>query len=98
MDTVDSSLYVWIARVEGHDDETAATVWSARDKARSWCERQIGNLDVTWDDDEFGDRVAGHAAGDIAATVQRAPVQDPVSLANRYPHNLPNGRDILADE
>jgi hypothetical protein len=97
MDTGDSRLYVWIARVDT-DGETAATVWSARDKARKWCEHVI-DAGVTWDeDDESGDRVAGHANGDIAATVQRAEVKDPVSLAELYPRELPNGRDILADE
>lgn len=96
MDIEDQTLYVWIARV--NNGGTAVTVWSAHNKARQWCEHKI-NADVTWDDDDDrDDRIAGHANGDIKATVQRAEVQDPVSLANRYPRHLPNARDILADE
>lgn len=97
MDTGDSKLYVWITRVDT-EGETAVTVWSARDKARKWCEHVI-NANVTWgDNSESGDRVAGHANGNIAATVQRTEVKDPVALSERYPRELPNGRDILADE
>jgi hypothetical protein len=96
MDIEDQTLYVWIARV--NNGGTAVTVWSARDKARQWCEHKI-NADITWDDDDDrDDRIAGHANGDIKATVQRAEVQDPVSLANRYTRHLPNARDIPTDE
>lgn len=100
MDTGDQALYVWVARANC-DGETDVTVWAIEDGAKGWCENVIDEQ-VTWydrdDGDGDGDRVAAHSDGDIVATVQRSEVMDPVRLANRYPRDLPIGRDILDGE
>lgn len=94
--TTDDCVCVWVARVQDRRGETATTAWSALDKAQSWFEWRL-EADLSWDEpggDRGQDPITGIAAGAEVAEIRRVTVQDPVSLAQRFPSTLPASRFI----
>lgn len=51
---------------------------------------------VTWTESNPG-KWTGEVNGDIAATVERTEIKDPVTLAAQYPDVLPQSRYIDGD-
>jgi len=89
---------VWVGRVDRPGDGTIARAWSGRSKAQSWAEAERSDS-VRWVGPEHNGtgRWVGNVDGSIVATVMEVEVMDPLTLAQRYPRDLPAVRDLIAD-
>lgn len=99
-DEIDA-VTVWVARVKRSDAETIVTAWSYAEKARAWCEHELGEKEIAWEETRGvgpGERVAGYVSDSRAATIQQVQLMDPISLSRQYPTEMPAAPDSLDDE
>lgn len=100
MELIDDRVVVWVARIDARSD-VVARAWSVRSKAVAWVEDSVDGT-VAWDEPQgSSSRETLHGTVDGGGTdveVRRVEVQDPVSLAQRYPSELPAARYIGGDE
>lgn len=85
---------VWVATVRTADGRNV-TAWSARDKAQGYVADQVP-VEVDWKQEDG--RYRATVTGELIGTIEPAPIQDPVSLAQQYPAEMPSTRFIKPDE
>jgi hypothetical protein len=96
-----NAVTVWVATVRPSDGETIVTAWSFEDKARAWCEHELQEKEVTWEETRGvgpGERIAGYVSDSKAATVQQVELMDPISLSRQYSTEMPAVPDSFGDE
>ena len=89
-------LYIGRSRV-ATDERPVVTMWSDPGKAKSWIESRVTG-DVTWSDDPDSEYAKiAEIDGNLVGRIETGEVMDPVSLASRYPDQLP-GYERIPDE